>query len=285
MYNASHACATIKTHTHVLGDYTSPHDHVNLCELMATILWQASRSVRFNFAANHGPPNDKCYGSKCPCKRPQVHDLLSHLGGGVYSHCIDEENYYDADGNNYGSWQLHQLPLPRLKDVVAIQAYALDCGAQLKTVVESSPAKRHTTQLSIVHPPPLPPPSPHKVMEAVEEPPLADRRHVRAPTLARSTNRKELYNDIKRLFTQEGRTFSLKTNNLRSFKYKCDGCALTFAMSLCTSKTNTRDFNTWGLTKTSIDQSWEVCPTIPLRMQRFMSTTSPSSLCSVCIIA
>ena len=266
------------------GYYTSSHDHVNVCELMATILWQASRSVGYNFAAKLGPANDKCYGWRCPCKRPQVHDLLSQLGG-VHSHSIDEEHYYDADGNHYGSWQLHQLPLPRLKDVVAIRAFGLDSGAQLNTVLDLSLPKRHTTQASIVHPPPLAPPSPHKVMEAVEEPPFGDRGHVRAPTLARSTNRKELYNEIKRHFTREGRTFSLMSNSSRNFKYKCDGCALTFAMSLCTSKTNKRDFNTWGLTKSSIDQSWEVCPTIPLQMQRFMSTTSPSSLCCVCIIA
>ena len=159
------------------GYYTSSHDHVNVCELMATILWQASRSVGYNFAAKLGPANDKCYGWRCPCKRPQVHDLLSQLGG-VHSHSIDEEHYYDADGNHYGSWQLHQLPLPRLKDVVAIRAFGLDSGAQLNTVLDLSLPKRHTTQASIVHPPPLAPPSPHKVMEAVEEPPFGDRGHV-----------------------------------------------------------------------------------------------------------
>ena len=100
------------------GYYTSSHDHVNVCELMATILWQASRSVGYNFAAKLGPANDKCYGWRCPCKRPQVHDLLSQLGGGVHSHSIDEEQYYDADGNHYGSWQLHQLPLPLVAQVL-----------------------------------------------------------------------------------------------------------------------------------------------------------------------
>lgn len=41
-----------------------------------------------------------------------------------------------------------------------------------------------------------------KVMEAVEEPRLGDGGHVHAPTLARSTDRKKLVNEMKHHFTQ-----------------------------------------------------------------------------------
>ena len=112
---------------------------------MATILWQASSSLRTNFAAMLGVPNDKCYGAKCPCKRRGAVELLSQLHG-VGGHSIDDEQYYDSDDNHYGSWQLHQLPLKRLRDVVAIHVYSMENGTQLKTLVESSPRQQRQLQ-------------------------------------------------------------------------------------------------------------------------------------------
>ena len=119
----------------------------------------------------------------------------------------------------------------------------------------------------IVHPPQVLPPSPHEAMEAGEVPLDGDAlRVLRAPTLARSMNRKEIVEEIRRSFIRQGRNFKTTTSCSDHVAYKCDGCALAFAISLCKKKGP--QFGTWGLTKKAATQSWKVCPFSTLLVSR-----------------
>ena len=105
-----------------------------------------------------------------------------------------------------------------------------------------------------MHPPWLPPPSPHEAMEADQEPLDRERGHVHAPRLARSTKRKEMVEEIRCSFIAQGRNFKTTTSCSKQVAYKCDGCAFTFKLSVC-QKQDSQEFGTWGLTKKALEQS------------------------------
>ena len=79
-----------------------------------------------------------------------------------------------------------------------------------------------------------------------------------APTIPRSQDRKDVVLALKDIFMLEGRTFQTMSSCSHQVNYKCGGCNLTFALSLC-QRRNALEFGTWGLTKKSRMQSWKVC--------------------------
>ena len=124
----------------------------------------------------------------------------------------------------------------------------------------------------VVHPPLPPPPLPHEAMEVHDGPTHGDEDHASAPAIERSSNRKDVLEEISRHFDVQGRTFHTQHSNSQRVAYKCDGCNLKFALNLCMKK-GSLDFGTWGFTKKAAQQSWKVRP-FPLRLLRLAFTTS-----------
>ena len=114
---------------------------------------------------------------------------------------------------------------------------------------------------------------PHGAMEDGHEPNDGDEDHASAPTFERSSDRKEILKEIRHSFDMQGRTFATTRSSSKAVAYKCDGCNLTFALSLCQNKSSPL-FGTWVLTKKAAKQSWKVCPLFPLRLLRLALTTS-----------
>ena len=109
-------------------------------------------------------------------------------------------------------------------------------------------------------------------MEVDEEPTHGDEDHASAPAIERSSNRNDVVDEIRRRFDAQGRTFHTLHSDSTRVAYKCDGCNLKFALSLCKKK-DSPNFDTWGFTKKAAQQSWKVRP-FPLRLLRLAFTTS-----------
>ena len=120
-------------------------------------------------------------------------------------------------------------------------------------------------------------------MEDGDEPAHGDEDHASAPTFERSSDRQAIVKEIRRSFDMQGRTFGTTRSSSKAVAYKCDGCNLTFGVSLCENKKSPL-LGTWGLTKKAATQSWKVCPLFPLRLLRLALTTSCNHR-RFCIIA
>ena len=96
-------------------------------------------------------------------------------------------------------------------------------------------------------------------MDVGDDPSDSEEDHSSAPTCERSSNHKDVVQQIRRSFDKQRRTFKTMRSSSKSIAYKCNGCELTFALSLCQRKSSPH-FGTWGLTKKATQQSWKVRP-------------------------